>query len=69
MAKYEVAVSFVFSGSFSVEADNSFQAADLVRDGCHARYGGIDTYLPEETLDWEFDAKPTKIIVSVRRKA
>jgi len=65
--KYEVQTKFVFSGTFTVEAESAEQAKEFVRQHCGLVIGGdIHTTLPCEDCDWNFDVHPIKITGKTR---
>jgi hypothetical protein len=58
---YEVPVSFVFTGTFKVKAENMQQAHEYVDKHCGLVLGGdIHSSLPEDVVDWDFDMNPEK---------
>jgi len=66
--KYEVETQFVFSGTFTIEADSPAQAKEFVHEYCEFVMGrDIHTTLNEEICDWDFDMHPEKITGMVRR--
>jgi hypothetical protein len=66
--KYEVKTKFIFSGTFTIEADNAAQAKEFVHRHCGLVIGGdIHTTLSEEDVDWDFDVHPEKITGRTRR--
>jgi len=65
--KYEVQTKFVFKGKFTVVADNSAQAKELVQSYCWMNIGKIHSNLMDEDTDWDFDMHPDKIIGKVRK--
>jgi hypothetical protein len=66
--KYEVQTKFVFSGTFTIEADSAAQAKELVHKYCGLVIGGdIHTNLGEGYCDWDFDVHPKKITGRIRR--
>lgn len=68
MAKFNVKTKFVFEGSFTVEADNKEQAREYIDKHCGLVLGGdIHSSLPDESIDWEFDSHPNKIIQSIKK--
>jgi len=66
---YKVRTRFIFEGDFEVQADNKQQAEEYVGKHCGLVIGGnIHSTLPTDTIDWNFNVHPTKIIVSVKRE-
>jgi len=66
--KYEVKTKFVFSGTFTIEADSPAQAKEFIHKHCGLVLGGnIHTTLNEETCDWNFRCHPEKITGRARR--
>ena len=60
--KYEVPTKFVFSGTFTIEADSPAQAKEFVHKHCGLVIGGdIHTTLNDEDCDWDFAVHPEKI--------
>lgn len=57
--KYQVSTRFVFTGVFTVEAENREEARQMVTDSCGlVMGGGIHTDLDDEEVDWDFDTHP-----------
>lgn len=57
--KYQVPTRFVFTGVFTVEAENREEARQMVMDSCGlVMGGGIHTDLDDEEVDWDFDTHP-----------
>ena len=57
--KYQVPTRFVFTGVFTVEADNREEARQMVMDSCGlVMGGGIHTDLDDDEVDWDFDTHP-----------
>ena len=52
--KYQVPTRFVFTGVFTVEAENREEARQKVMDSCGLVMGGDDE------VDWDFDTHPYK---------
>jgi len=50
--KYQVPTRFVFTGVFTVEAENREEARQKVMDSCGLVMGG--------EVDWDFDTHPYK---------
>jgi len=66
--KYEVDTKFVFSGKFTVMAENEEQAKKLVKESCGLVIGGnIHTTLLDENCNWHFSIHPDTVIGKVRR--
>ncbi len=60
---YTIPTKFVFEGEFYVKAENRAQAVEYVQKHCGLVIGGdIQTSLPEETVNWNFNVHPTKIV-------
>ena len=59
--KYQVPTRFVFTGVFTVEAENREEARQKVMDSCGLVMGGsIHTDLDDDEIDWDFDTHPYK---------
>ena len=59
--KYQVPTRFVFTGVFTVEAENREEARQKVMDSCGLVMGGdIHTDLDDDEVDWDFDTHPYK---------
>jgi len=67
--KYGVSTKFVFSGTFTVEADSPEQARAMVEEGCGLNMGEIHTFYNEKTCDWDFAMSPDKITGKIREVA
>lgn len=53
---YRVHVNYTFSGAFDVAADSEADAHQKIMEQCGLVLGhGIETTLPDEEIDWEFD--------------
>ena len=71
MAKkpYKVRTRFIFEGDFEVKADEKEQAKEYVERHCGLVIGGnIHSTIPSDTIDWNFNVHPSKIIVSVKQE-
>lgn len=68
MPKFNVDTRFIFSGHFTVEAENKVEAEKMVVENCGLVLGrNIHSDLNENDVDWEFSMHPEKEIVSVRK--
>jgi hypothetical protein len=66
--KYEVPTKFVFSGTFTIEADSPAQAKEFVQKHCGLVIGGnIHTTLADDDCDWDFPIHPNKITGRTRK--
>jgi len=63
--KYEVKTKFVFSGSFSIEAENQALAKEYVEKQCNCVLGEISAPCTEDY--WVFPVHSEKIIGRIRR--
>lgn len=69
MSKYEVQTKFVFSGTFTVEAESREQAKELVHSQCGLVMGGkIHSTLSDENCDWSFPVHPETVTGKVRKQ-
>ncbi len=60
---FRVPVKYVFTGEFTVKADDVYQAIAMVRNNCGMNCGEVYAALPEEhVVDWEFDMTPEVVI-------
>jgi hypothetical protein len=68
MKKYKVKVQFIFNGIFRVNAENSEQALEDIRQHCGlVMSGGIHTNLNDEDIDWDFNTHPEKQILGIKQ--
>jgi len=65
MQTFIVPTKFIFDGVFKVQAESVEQAVAIVEDSCGlVRGGDIHTAgLDDDTVDWEFDRHPEKIVM------
>jgi hypothetical protein len=64
--KYEVQTKFVFSGTFTIEAESAAQAKEFVQKHCGLVIGGgVHTTL--EDCDWNFGIHPDEMIGKIRQ--
>jgi hypothetical protein len=60
---YTVRTKFVFEGVFYIKAESKEQAREYVEKHCGLVIGGdIHSTLPADSVDWEFNVHPKKII-------
>jgi len=65
--KYEVQTKFVYSGTFTVEADSAPKAKELVQNYCWMDRGKAYSNLMDDGTDWEFCMNPDIITGKVRK--
>jgi len=70
--KYEVETKFVFSGTFTVEADSPVHAKEYVEKCCsmvtnRSIATTLSTTSPCYRVDWDFPVHPEKIVGKPRR--
>ena len=59
MKKIEVKVRYLFEGTYTVAADDRYEARTMVTRDCGLVLGGnIHTTLDDDDVDWEFDVHP-----------
>jgi len=64
--KYIVPTKFIFSGTFTLEAESPEQAKEFVQKHCGLVIGGnVHTTLGDD-CDWDFDVHPEKITGKAR---
>jgi hypothetical protein len=67
MPTFKVKTQFIFTGEFTVKADNRQQAKEYVDKHCGLVIGGdIHSSLPYEDVEWNFPVHPEKKIKSVK---
>jgi hypothetical protein len=61
--RFAIPATFVFTGTFSVEAESETQAKEYVDQHCGMVLGGgIHSSIPGEEVDWDFPVHPEKVI-------
>ena len=69
MKKIEVKVRYLFEGTYTVAADDRYEARTMVTRDCGLVLGGnIHTTLDDDDVDWEFDIHPDLQILSYTEK-
>ena len=69
MKKIEVKVRYLFEGTYTVAADDRYEARTMVTRDCGLVLGGnIHTTLDDDDVDWEFDVHPDMQILSYTEK-
>ena len=66
--KYKVYVKFIFSGYFEVSAESTIEAVEFIDKHCGLVLGGgVESTLPDDDIDWDFNVHPEKKITRVRK--
>ena len=67
MQTYKVKVVFMFSGEFEIKAESAQQAKEFAEQSCGMSIGEINSSLPYNLVDWEFDMHPEMRVGKVRK--
>jgi len=69
MAIFHVKTKFIFEGIFIINAENRNDAIELVDKNCGMIINNnIQSSLPDDIVDWEFDVHPEKKILSAKKQ-
>ena len=64
--KYKLETQFIFTGEFTIEAENAEEAQEFFLKHCGLVIGGdIHSTLPDEDVDWDFAVHPDKVILNI----
>jgi hypothetical protein len=67
MKKFALKTSFIFTGTFFVNAETKEKARKMVKEHCGLVLGGdIHTYLSDGIVDWDFPVHPKTVIVKAK---
>ena len=64
---YKVNVFFTFTGEFEIKAESAQQAKEFAEQSCGMSIGEINSSLPYDDVDWEFDMAPEMRVGKVRK--
>lgn len=71
MAKYDVKVRYAFEGTYTVVAEDRYQAERMVTEDCGLVLGGNihTTCGDDEVTDWNFDCHPDVQVLSFKERS
>ncbi len=68
MESFDVTVNYIFSATFTVQAENKEQANQKIKDHCGCRICPVVSTLPDEEINWSFNLCPETKIIKTKKK-
>lgn len=68
MEKYRVRASYTFQGWFDVLANSPEEAKEKVLEHCSTTLNPIQTTLPDDEVQWEFQVHPEMEAYTIKKR-